>query len=151
MRYLIFILFIFTALLLSGQVDSSLLEYDKLSWQHLESAQDQYLETKVISGSRSEQNLFDLPFTSHVITADEIAKNGYKTLVDALKHLPGIRVSQPGSALEGETFLMRGLQGNSYAKILINDVPIKPFVVPGMPIGAQRVYNVYNKLHKVVN
>jgi hemoglobin/transferrin/lactoferrin receptor protein len=32
---------------------------------------------------------------------------------------------------------MRGLLGNSYAKILINDVPIKPFVVNGMLIGAQ--------------
>ena len=63
--------------------------------------------------------------------------NGYLTLTDVLKRLPGIRVSQPGSALEGETFLMRGLLGNAYAKILINDLPIKPFLVSGMPIGAQ--------------
>jgi len=50
---------------------------------------------------------------------------------------PGCRVSQPGNAIEGETFLMRGLHGNTYAKILINDVPIKPAFVGGMPIGAQ--------------
>ena len=51
--------------------------------------------------------------------------------------MPGIRVSQPGSALEGETFTMRGLMGNTYAKILINGNPVKPYVVSGMPIGAQ--------------
>ncbi|MFK8006363.1 MAG: TonB-dependent receptor, partial [Saprospiraceae bacterium] len=41
------------------------------------------------------------------------------------------------NALEGETFLMRGLMGNTYTKILINGNPIKPVVVRGMPIGAQ--------------
>jgi outer membrane receptor protein involved in Fe transport len=46
-------------------------------------------------------------------------------------------VSQPGSATDGETFLMRGLLGNTYAKILINDVPVKPTYLASMPIGAQ--------------
>ncbi|MFT4973995.1 MAG: outer membrane receptor protein involved in Fe transport [Saprospiraceae bacterium] len=33
--------------------------------------------------------------------------------------------------------MMRGLQGNTYAKILINDIPVKPYATRGMPIGAQ--------------
>ncbi|MEZ4948332.1 MAG: hypothetical protein R2784_02910 [Saprospiraceae bacterium] len=45
-------------------------------------------------------------------------------------------MSQPGSA-EGKTFMMRGLIGNQYSKILINDVPIRPTALLGMPIGAQ--------------
>jgi len=54
--------------------------------------------------------------------------------------LPGIRVSQPGSALEGETFMMRGLLGNAYAKILVNGIPIKPYV----PIQqAERIEVIY--------
>ena len=92
---------------------------------------------KIISASRSLKSVQDLPFTIHVITREEILKNGYITLVDVLKYLPGIRGSQPGSALEGETFLMRGLAGNAYTKILVNDLPVKPTVVSGMPIGAQ--------------
>ena len=32
---------------------------------------------------------------------------------------------------------MRGLLGNAYTKILINDIPIKPAFVNGLPIGAQ--------------
>ena len=51
--------------------------------------------------------------------------------------LPGIRVSQPGSAINGELFMMRGLIGNTYAKILVNGIPVKPYMTNGMPIGAQ--------------
>lgn len=92
---------------------------------------------KIISGSRFPVAAADLPFSTHVITREEIRRNGYETLVDALKMVPGIRVSQPGSATEGETFLMRGLLGNTYTKILINDVPVKPSMLASMPIGAQ--------------
>ncbi|MBI5917680.1 MAG: TonB-dependent receptor, partial [Bacteroidetes bacterium] len=92
---------------------------------------------KIISGSRFPIEAADLPFSVHIITKEEIRQNSYETLVDALKMAPGIRVSQPGNAIEGETFLMRGLPGNTYTKILINDVPVKPSFVAGLPIGAQ--------------
>ena len=117
--------------------DSLQLDFDRLDWKDIKSSQGLSVSTRVISGSRSEKKIEDLPFPIFVITKEEIQQNGYLTLTDALKRLPGIRVSQPGNALEGETFLMRGLLGNTYTKILINDVPIKPFLTSGMPIGAQ--------------
>ena len=89
-------------------------------------------DVKMVSGNRFPIAAADLPFSTYVITAEEIRDNGYETLVDALKMAPGIRVSQPGSAIEGETFLMRGLLGNTYAKILIDDVPIKPSFLAAM-------------------
>lgn len=92
---------------------------------------------QAISATRSPEDVDRLPFTVWVVTADEILRYGFVTLGDVLRAAPGIRVSQPGNALEGETFLMRGLTGNEYVKILINDVPIKPSIAPGMPIGAQ--------------
>ena len=123
---------------LYGQQEDSLrLDFSQLNWKDINSNENLLEGTKVISGSRSEKKIADLPFTIFVITGEEIRKNGYLTLTDVLKRLPGIRVSQPGSALEGETFLMRGLLGNTYAKILVNDMPVKPFGVRGMPIGAQ--------------
>ncbi len=94
-------------------------------------------KVKIISGSRFPVEAGELPFSIHVITREEIRLNGYETLVDALKMAPGILSSQPGSAMEGETFLMRGLLGNAYAKILVNDIPVKPAFVASMPIGAQ--------------
>lgn len=124
--------------LLAQQSDSLLLNPEKLDegdiYIPLES-EDKNI--KIISGSRFPIAAADLPYSTHVITREEIRRNGYETLVDALKMVPGIRVSQPGSATEGETFLMRGLLGNTYTKILINDVPVKPAFVASMPIGAQ--------------
>ena len=93
--------------------------------------------TKVISATRSLEEADQMPFSIWVATAEDIQRNGFITLGDVLRAAPGIRVSQPGNALEGETFLMRGLAGNQFVKILINDIPIKPYAAPGMPIGAQ--------------
>jgi len=83
------------------------------------------------------QDYENLPQDVIVIDGDDIRKFGYTTLVDVLKTLPGFRTSQPGNAMEGETFLMRGLLGNDYTKILINGIPIKPEAVRAMPIAAQ--------------
>lgn len=119
-----------------AQSDSLFRKLDKLGINDI-LLTDSLLSTQVSVASRSLQNISALPFTIYVIHRSEILSNGYITLADALKSMPGIRVSQPGSAVEGETFIMRGLLGNAYAKILVNGNPVKPYVVSGMPIGAQ--------------
>lgn len=91
----------------------------------------------ITAASRKAQDVNQIPFTGYIITAQEIQQRGYKTLVDVLKDLPGVKVSQPGSALHGETFLMRGLFGNYYVKILVDDLPVQPSATSGMPIGTQ--------------
>ncbi len=93
--------------------------------------------TKVIAASRSVKDIEDLPVTIYVVTHEDILRNHYVTLVDVLKSLPGVRVSQPGNGELGEIFMLRGLAGNYYTKILLNGMPLKPTVVSGMPIGAQ--------------
>lgn len=128
---------LFFPILIVGQVDSVVLTADKLLLQDIRPAEIKETNQQVYAATRSMKELKKLPFSIHVITKEEIRDNGYRTLVDALKMAPGIKVSQPGNALEGETFLMRGLLGNTYAKILLNGNPIKPVVVRGMPIGAQ--------------
>jgi len=105
-------------------------------------AEDLYLpadtvEMSVISASRSSKKIGELPITIHVITREEIIRNHYYTLIDAIKTLPGVRVSQPGSGELGESFQLRGLTGNLYTMILINGLPVKPSAVVGMPILAQ--------------
>ncbi|MGQ9620907.1 MAG: TonB-dependent receptor plug domain-containing protein, partial [Bacteroidales bacterium] len=95
------------------------------------------VEMSVISASRSSKKIGELPITIHVITREEIIRNHYYTLIDAIKTLPGIRVSQPGSGELGESFQLRGLTGNLYTMILVNGLPVKPSAVIGMPILAQ--------------
>ena len=114
-----------------------MLELNRLQWDDIAEVTKVNLGTTVISGSRFERKVADLPFTIHVVTGKEIRDKGYLTLVDVLESVPGIRTSKVGSAREGETFMMRGLLGNAYTKILINDVQVRPFVTSGMPIGAQ--------------
>jgi outer membrane receptor for ferrienterochelin and colicin len=98
---------------------------------------DDSLEMSVISASRSSKKIAELPITIYVVTREEILLNHYYSLIDVIKSLPGIRVSQPGSGELGESFQLRGLTGNLYTMILINGLPIKPSAVVGMPILAQ--------------
>lgn len=94
-------------------------------------------ETRLVSVSRSAKELKDIPSTVYVITREEIFENGYITLVDVMKAVPWIKVSQPGSGTLGEMFFMRGQIGNEYTKILINNIPIQPAVNGALAIGAQ--------------
>jgi hemoglobin/transferrin/lactoferrin receptor protein len=94
-------------------------------------------QTRITTASRSQKFIDDLPVTAFVITRSEILAGGYTSLTDVLRTVPGIKVSQPGSAMDGESFLMNGLYGNYYCKILINGIPIQPSVVSGMPIAEQ--------------
>ena len=131
------ILISFFSTLLSAQTDSLVLQANQLGFQDILTNENLFDNQKVVSASRSLKEISDLPFTILIITKEEILENGYTTLVDVLKMAPGIRTSQPGSASDGETFLMRGLKGNTYTKILINGAPVKPSSIVSMPIGAQ--------------
>jgi len=135
-HWLYIILFLFTNLS-AQEPNGDLLSLDRLGQSDVKIHPTSEFDQRVLSASRTLQSVDELPFTIYVVTREEIFKNNHTTLVDVLKTVPGIRVSQPGSALEGETFVMRGLLGNGYTKILVNDLPVKPFVVSGMPIGAQ--------------
>lgn len=134
---LLLLSFVSAAYLSVGQTDtlSILPTRQKLTEENLKKVFSG--EQEIVSASRSAKKVEDLPVTVYIVTREEIIRNNYITLVDVLKSLPGIRVSQPGSGDRGETFLMRGLEGNAYAKILIDGIPIKPSVVRGMPISAQ--------------
>jgi outer membrane receptor protein involved in Fe transport len=126
------------ALALSAQPDTSLLlAPEKLGYRDILSRDIVLQKPRALAATRSEEDLDQLPFTVWTISAADILRFGFVTLGDVLRAAPGIRVSQPGNAVEGEIFLMRGLAGNQHVKVLINDVPITPTGAHGLPIGAQ--------------
>ncbi len=94
-------------------------------------------ENLLISSQRLTSSVNDISNQLIIIDGDEIRKFGYTTLGDVLKSIPGIMTSQPGNAIEGETFIIRGLIGNESLKFMINGASISPEAVRGMPIGAQ--------------
>jgi len=115
-------------------IDSSL-QYSRFDKNDLLSYPPQD-DSKVYAAGRILEDTKEFPQNIYIITREDIELGGYSTLVDILKYIPGFRVSQPGSALYGETFLMRGLIGNTHATILINGMPVKPYNVAGMPLGS---------------
>ena len=127
---------VFLPLISFAQADSIFFKPDVLNTDNLLKPVN-LASLEVVSASRNSKKLEDLPVTIRVITREEILLNGFITLTDVLKSLPGIKVSQPGSGQLGEMFLMRGLLGNKYVKILVDNIPVKPSVVSGMPIEAQ--------------
>ncbi|SFE58401.1 TonB-dependent receptor plug domain-containing protein [Thermoflexibacter ruber] len=120
----------------SNQGDSIFAKMDRLGIDELIQGKA-ITEEKIVGASRSVKKLEDLPITVYVITQEDILKNGYTTLVDVLKMVPGIRVSKPGSGIFGEAFLLRGLEGNVYTKILLNNLPIQPSSNSALSIGEQ--------------
>lgn len=92
-------------------------------------------EKIILGANRVAENSDEIARKTYIITRDVIQRNGWSTLLDVLRTLPEFQVSEPSNALLGEAFLMRGMLGNLYTKILINGVPILPSAAPGMPLG----------------
>lgn len=137
MKTFCFLFLFFCTSILSAQTDSIQLAQDALGLKDIRITKEQVANNRVFTASRTMNDIDELPQTIYVVTGEEILRNGYFTLTDVLKSVPGIFVSKLGSALEGETFLMNGLRGNRHAKILINNVPVTPISAAGMPIGSQ--------------
>ncbi|MCD4812446.1 TonB-dependent receptor [bacterium] len=52
------------------------------------------LDTLVISATRTEHKLGDVPVTTEIITKEDIQARGVKTVQDALRGLPGIKINK---------------------------------------------------------
>ena len=129
-KILCYIIYVMLIVNINNSYSQDIEKYFKMNIEDL-------MNVKIITASRSAKSIKELPSTVHIITREEILNNNYSTLVDALKDIPSIKVSQPGTGSHGEKYVMRGLWGNNYAKILVNGIPIRPSAVDGMPIGEQ--------------
>ena len=138
MLYRIFAVLMFCAMAYTSvaQIDTLPINYREILNQDNIYYGDNQSDKLVISAGRTSKSVDELPVTLYIITHEEIIRNGYVTLCDVLKSVPGIRVSQPCSGEFGEGFMQRGLFGNTYTKILLNGLDIKPSAPTGMPLGA---------------
>jgi len=133
---IIIILLCFAFSKMNAQTDSSRINFERnlLDYQDIKAGID-YGDVKIISASRSAKSIKDLPVTVYVVTREEIQRNNYVTLVDVLRTVPGIKTSQVSD--KNESFLLNGLEGNMYTKILINNLPVAPSVTGFLAISAQ--------------
>lgn len=131
----VFMLWLSGSLFGQVAVPDSIFGMEKLGYEDLFSALPDDAK-QIFGANRLSENVEELSLRAYIVSREEITRNGYATLVDVLKNVPGFRTSQPGEALLGETFLMRGLVGNLYTKILINGIPLDPSAAKGMPLAA---------------
>ncbi|PLX17482.1 MAG: hypothetical protein C0599_13495 [Salinivirgaceae bacterium] len=110
MRKTLFLLmFLITPIIILAQ-GSHMNEYYKMSLEEL-------MNVKVVSASKTEQDIGFAPADMMVITHQQIIERGYKDLKDVFRDLPGFDISEN---LEGEVrtlVISRGILGNN--KILV--------------------------------
>jgi TonB-dependent Receptor Plug Domain len=122
---------------IGAQQDSTFLKPEIVQFTDLKPRQ--LIENETYSSIATGKNieLSRTPQTIYIITAKDILRQNISTLTDVMRTIPGAVVSSAGNAHEGEKFMIMGLSGNAHLKIMINDVPVKPYSAVGMPIGAQ--------------
>lgn len=135
--FILSILLFSVSMSLFAQQDSTILQQNELSNLDLFPSTIIEKEAHIVSLFGETEKITNSPYTTYIITKEEIKENGYVTLTDALRTVPGIFVSPLGSAAEGELFMMHGLRGNRYAEIMVNGMSIKPLFAAGMPLGGQ--------------
>ena len=121
----------------AAQPDSTILEREQLTTVDLPGRAVTKRNPNVVTLSGEERLLANVPYTAYIITREEIEENGYLTLTDALRTVPGIFVSPLGSAREGELFMMHGVHGNRQVEFMIDGLAIRPMHTAGMPLSAQ--------------
>lgn len=97
---------------------------------------DALLNTRISTAAKYEQRVTDVPASVTVITAEEIARNGWHTLADALSSVPGVSLTYD----RGYTYLgVRGvgLPGdyNNRFLILLNGQPMADGAVSAIDVG----------------
>ncbi len=97
---------------------------------------DELLNTRISTAAKYEQRVKDVPASVTVITAEEIARNGWHTLADALASVPGVHLTYD----RGYTYL--GTRGvglpndyNNRFLVLLNGQPMADGVVSAIDIG----------------
>jgi outer membrane receptor for ferrienterochelin and colicins len=76
-------------------------------------------EIKVVSASGHEQKIVEAPASISVITAEELAKKQYITLLDAVKDIEGVDIGETRDKGGEGTISIRGM-GSDYTLLLIN-------------------------------
>ncbi len=87
-------------------------------------AEEEYeLEEVVVTATKTEKLLRDVPVRTEVITSEEIEAKGAVNLYEALEGIPGVRVEQQCSYCNFSVVRMQGLE-SGHVQVLIDGQPI---------------------------
>jgi outer membrane receptor protein involved in Fe transport len=81
---------------------------------------------KVTTASKREESSSAAPATVFVVTREDIYLRGYSTLIDVLKDLPGMEITDYAYAPIGTQVAVRGVVGNNKLIVLVNGMRVNP-------------------------
>lgn len=116
---------------------------------------DDLLKVKIVSASRQEENSFDVPTSSYVITGEEIKLMGATSIPDALKICPGLIVREVSNG-NYDVSIRGGIDGfpaynytytNTTILVMINNRPVFSSLEGGtfwqnLPIGIAEIKKI---------
>jgi len=78
------------------------------------------MKIKVSSATLFREELENTPATMYVITKEDIARKGFRSLVDVLNSIPGIKLDRYSGPVSIHEFTIRGLRANEAMPILLD-------------------------------
>ncbi len=87
---------------------------------------EQLLNPQITTASRAVERATEAPATMYVVSKNDIRANGYSTLEDVLKDLPGMETVERYYSEQGTLVPVRGVIGNNKIILLVNGMRVNP-------------------------
>jgi outer membrane cobalamin receptor len=97
---------------------------------------EELMNVTITTASRASESVSDAPAQVQVITAAEIERRGYRSLLDVLKDLPDIKVDLRGNWDFPSELTIQGVRGASRIVLLLDGVRVSPPTNEPLPIVA---------------
>jgi outer membrane cobalamin receptor len=93
------------------------------------------LETTVVTATKTEHTLADVPDATIVITKEEIEAQNATNVLEVLRWIPGIRVSDAYGSMGGDKYVIDG-SPSSYTLMLVDGKRVKgSYILSEIPIS----------------
>lgn len=95
----------------------------------------------VVTSDRSDTTLRNTTRTTFIVSADDIARHGYRTVGDALRSVPGVQINSYGAIGAAASY---GIRGSSSAQVLVlmNGVPAVGSLGDSVPLGTMATVGI---------
>lgn len=111
------------------------------------------LDETVINSSSFGTRIFETPKNVSVVTGDDIEKNGYQTVEDAIKSVPGVYFSNTGGKDHMPEVLLRGQtpgKASSNILVLLDGIPLNTIDTSGVNLSLIPIEDV-SKIEVIPN
>lgn len=108
-----------------------------------ETLKTQEMEEMVVTATRTEKTLADVPASVSVITQEDLEKQNVKTLDEAIRITPGVYAKRTKGMMDSTSGVnFRGFKGDQYSLVLMDGIPVNDAYTGGLEWGSLPITNV---------